>query len=367
MRKILYLVQLPPPIHGVSLMNHYVTSSRYINEGFNIKILRLHFSDSIDELRRKHLKKVFLTFLHLFRLAVLLIKFKPDIVYFSIMPVGIGFLRDLMFVFILKISGATLLYHLHNRGIANYAKKAVWRKLYKYAFSNTNIIHVSEDLLKSEIDILGLRNTTTYAVNNTIEEFDVDLDRGNSKPATLLFLSNLFKEKGLMVLLEAVSEVKRILPHFELLVYGASRNSKEDSKYNNYIKQHNLDGNVKLQGPIYSESKIQALGSADIFIFPSYFREECFPLSLLEAMQAGLPIIATKIGAIPEMIEDGKEGILIDPLSVNQLVDNIVKLAQNELLRKQLGENAYNKFKKHYTLNHFEIKLRDIFLDTIHD
>lgn len=365
--KILYLIQLPPPVHGVSLMNHYVSSSKKINEGFNIEILRLHFSVSIDELRKKHFKKFILSFRHLFHLVVTLVKFKPDLVYFSLIPVGIGFLRDLIFVTALKISSTNLLYHLHNRGIAHYAQKGIWRKLYEYAFGNTNIIHVSEGLLKHEIEILDLKNTKTFIVGNTIKPVEITRKEKTSGPIELIFLSNYLPEKGLMVLLEAFARLKKDKYNVKLNTYGSTFQKEEDAKYIKYIQENDLVEYVNFNGPVFNKEKYEILANTDIFIFPSYFSEECFPLSLLEAMHAGLPIIATKIGAIPEIIEDGKEGLLVEPKDIVKISEKVIQLINDPDLRIELGRNALKKFEEKYAYSKFEKQMERIFTELVNE
>jgi len=365
MKRILYFVQLPPPVHGVSMINHYVTSSKHINEGFEAQVLRLNFSSSVEELRKRQLKKIFLIFLHLYKLVKKLVKFDPDLVYFSVMPVGMGFLRDFIYIYILKMFRAKLIFHLNNRGIPHFSEKWIWRKMYNSAFSNVNIIHVSENLLHSEIDILELKNTNYFVVHNTTKDFQIT--RGNKSPnfPVLLFISNLFQEKGLMVLLEAILEVRKQIPGIMLKIYGASRGAIEDSLYKEFIFQNGMSDYVEFNESVYDDKKVKALESADIFVFPSYFKEECFPLSLLEAMQAELPIIATNIGAIPEMIENGVSGILIDPQDPGMLQSAIEVLIKNPNMRHQLGKMAAEKFHREYAMEHFEKKMRKVILDVL--
>ena len=80
---------------------------------------------------------------------------------------------------------------------------------------------------------------------------------------------------------------------------------------------------------------------------------DTFPLTILEAMQHGLPVIASRKGAIPEMIEDGKTGLLIDPGNALQLTEKLSELIQNPSLRDELGKAAYGVYRNNYTDHHF--------------
>ena len=201
----------------------------------------------------------------------------------------------------------------------------------------------------------------TFVLGNTIEEFTVNNKSLKDKKLQLLFLSNYFPEKGLMVLLEAITLLKDKNTKIILNAYGSVQNNEEDTRCRKYVEDNGLAKFVNIYGPVYDKEKYKVFENADIFIFPSYFREECFPVTILEAMNAKLPIIATNIGAIPEMIEDGENGLLIDPLDPVQLIQKIEYLINNEALRKELGQNAFARFEKSFAYSIFENKMRTIF------
>lgn len=359
--RILYIIQLPPPVHGVSVLNKLVYSSDVINQGFEKKLIELKFSKEIRELRRFTIKKILVLIKTWFHLFLTLLHFRPHLVYFSLMPVGKGFLRDICFALLLKCFRTKIIYHLNNRGIPFYKEKIFYHWLYKKVFNNSTIIHVSEGLLKSEITPLRLKKLKAFAVGNTIPPFGTPPNKVKRDTINILFLSNYLPEKGLMILLEAMDHLIRRYPKIILNTYGAIRNEEEFNKYKRFVTDNHLAENIFIHGPVYGKDKTKVLAESDIFVFPSYFREECFPLTILEAMSAKLSIIATKIGAIPEIIEDGKEGILIDPKDPQQLAEKLEKLIQNSETRDKMGMKGYSKFINEYASPIFEKKMRAIF------
>ena len=360
-KKILYFVQLPPPVHGVSIINEIVFNNKIINQDFEKKLVEIKFSEKIDELRKFSLLKLWIFFKTMFQLKFTLLKFKPDLVYFSIMSVGTGFLRDALFALIIKSFGKKIIFHLHNRGIPYYNKKFLYHLLYKAVFKNSTIIHLSNKLLETEIRPLAIKGVKIYIVSNTIKPHETSLRIYNNKKLSILFLSNYFPEKGLLLLLKAIKIMKNKYPQIRLNAYGASQSEDEDLEYMSFIKMNNLEDSIFIHGPVYGNEKKKVFEENDLFVFPSYFREECFPLSILEAMNAKMPIIATRIGAIPEMIENGEDGLLVDPLTSEQLAQRIEFLLNNLALRKKVGQNAYMKFKKNYSYTVFEKKMGEIF------
>ena len=103
MKKILCVLQLPPPIHGASLMNSSLTTRKLINHHFELEIINLQFSKSIQDLEKFSLLKVYKTIHYSFLITKKIIKYNPDLIYFTLSPKGFAFYRDAFYVFIFKI------------------------------------------------------------------------------------------------------------------------------------------------------------------------------------------------------------------------------------------------------------------------
>jgi glycosyltransferase involved in cell wall biosynthesis len=240
--------------------------------------------------------------------------------------------------------------------------------MYKYVFSNASIIHPSDLLLEKEIENLNLVNTKKYHVPNTCISFcdsSISSQKNINGIIRILFFSNLLPEKGLMVLLEAIKNVSIKFQNFELNIYGSYYRAKEVKRYKRFISENNLSDKVFIKGPCFNEEKERVFYESDIFVFPSFFSEECFPLVILEAMQAGLAIISTNIGAISELIEDGINGIIIDPNNISQLYEKIKLLVINKKLRKFIAGNARKNYIKYYSKKFFEDKMCHVFSKTL--
>jgi glycosyltransferase involved in cell wall biosynthesis len=352
-KKNLYLIQLPPPVHGVSAMNQIVINNPLINKKFASEVVELKFSDSFSGIRKYNFKKAYRFFKVYFNLRKKLKDFSPDLVYFSFIPVGIGFFRDFLFLTLIRLYKSKIVIHIHNRGINEISGKWIYRLLYRLAFQNIAIIHVSEGLMREEFQHIPARNCNKFVINNTCEPSKTGISEKKDSIINILFLSNLFPEKGVGIAIEAFTELSKSFPYIRLHIYGQALRAKYEREITKYIHSNKLTDKILFHGPANSKTKSEAFSQADIFIFPSYFKEECMPLSLLEAMQAGLPIIATRIGAIPEMIEDGVNGLLIEPNNVQELIGKISLVVENIDLRKKLGVGAMNTFQKKYSYEEF--------------
>lgn len=153
----------------------------------------------------------------------------------------------------------------------------------------------------------------------------------------ILFLGRLNRDKGFFDLLEAIGPLCAEFPSLTL-VCGGTGNKEEIKKR---IQQLNIENHVKLLGWISGSPKHTWLSDASFYVLPSYI--EGIPMGVLEAMAWGTPVVASKIGGIPDIIEDGRDGLLIEPGDIAGLRDAMRKLLQDSDMRKRMGLAARNK------------------------
>lgn len=162
----------------------------------------------------------------------------------------------------------------------------------------------------------------------------------------VVFCSRLVYGKGLDILLTAWPEVLKSHPSTYLIVVG-SGNDQQDSiemAMKQKVVAEAID-NVFFLGE--TEEPEKYLGIADIFVFPS--RREGFPNALMEALATGLPAVASRIGGVVPLIEEGKSGLLFESENSRDLADKIKCLAGNDRLRQIIGENAREAMRDKYS------------------
>jgi len=364
MKKILCVLQLPPPVHGASLMNSYLTRSKLINYNFNLEIINLQFSKSIQHLEKFSFFKVYKAIRYSLLIIKKVIKSKPDLIYFTLSPKGFAFYRDAFYVLIFKIFNCKIIFHLHGKGIKENIRGNILKKhIYIWVFKNTNVICLSK-ILTTDIDTIF--QTAPFIVPNGIpnkSEFKSGKKQVNKIPQ-ILFLSNYIKTKGILVLIEALTILKEkghvFLGRF---VGGAADLTPE--MLERMINTKNLKPFVEIVGPRYGEDKTKEFQNADIFVFPTFYRNETFGLVNLEAMQFGLPVISTFEGGIPDIIINNETGFLVDKENPVMLADRIEILLEDSDLRISMGEKGYNRYINNYTVEHFESNMLKIFKDIL--
>jgi len=166
------------------------------------------------------------------------------------------------------------------------------------------------------------------------------LDRFNDGRPNILFVGRLEKRKGFRYLLEAYTRIVQEVPNVRLIVAGAYE--KEDKEpFVRYAYEHHLTS-VRFVGRVSTEELPSYYRTCDVFCAPSTGFES-FGIVLLEAMAAGKPIVATNIAGYRSVLEDGQEGLLVEPENETSLAEAIVRLLRNPVLRHQMGEQGRRK------------------------
>jgi glycosyltransferase involved in cell wall biosynthesis len=155
----------------------------------------------------------------------------------------------------------------------------------------------------------------------------------------LMTSGSISKEKGHHLAVEALNKLLKKNVNLKLMIVG-------DGEYlaslSGLIDKFGLKDRVILTGFVPNESISNYYNAADIYLIPT-LRAEGLPFALIEAMSIGLPIIASRMGGIPDVVENGKEGLLVNPDDTNDMVSKILTLLRNKNLRKELGARARSK------------------------
>jgi glycosyltransferase involved in cell wall biosynthesis len=164
-----------------------------------------------------------------------------------------------------------------------------------------------------------------------------------SGSVNVLFLGLVGERKGVFDLLPAfAAAVEPGLP-LRLTLAG----NGDVTRAGEVVSELGLHGSVFLAGWVEGEQKRRLLESSDLYVLPS--RNENLPMSVIEAMSYGVPVISTRVGGIPELVRDGVEGVLVDAGDREALTAALVRLGSDAALRARMGVNARQRVKSHYS------------------
>lgn len=366
--RILYIATFPPPVHGSSVVSMQIKESKLINEEFDGDYVNLGTSRKMDEIGKGG---IILTLTKLMRFIGsylctfwMLLTHRYDLCYCAITINGKGFLKDAPYVLLCHLFGRKVVIHQHNKGMSRFVDKPLYRWLYKQVYKNTKVILLSE-YLYDDISAIVDRKDVMICPNGIkpsdgeLRVESLELNEDKKEVPHILFLSNLIESKGCLVLLDACKLLKEKGISFCCDFVGGDTKEISADRFNKEIADRGLSDNVIYHGRKYGNDKNEFWAKADVFAFPTYYYNECFPLVLLEAMEKGVACVSTIEGGIRDIIEDGKTGFVVSRKDAKETADAIENLLLNPDLCHQMGLAGRKKFEEKFTEERFERKMRE--------
>jgi glycosyltransferase involved in cell wall biosynthesis len=359
---ILFVLHVPPPVHGAAMAGTYIHNSSLINGEFDADYINLSTSTHLKESGKGSIKKLKAFFKIQYKVVSALVKRNYDLCYLTLNSSGPGFYKDLLVVAVCKLFGKKIIYHFHNKGVENSQHSRINDLLYRYAFKNTFSILISK-YLYSDIKTYAKPSNVffcAYGIPETkIAPAAPVKVRDLSEKCKLLFLSNMMEQKGVYVLLEACKLLKDKGLTFECNFVGAWSDVSREAFYAK-VAQFGLEDFVHGHGPKYNEEKLAFFDKSDVFIFPTYYHYETFGLVNLEAMQHYLPVVSCPEGGIPDIVVEGKTGFLVPQRNAEALAEKLEVLILDPKLREEMGIAGKRRFEELFRLETFESNMRNI-------
>ena len=264
--------------------------------------------------------------------------FHPEIKIVHVQgSVGASFWRKAIFIYIAKFFHKKVVWHMHA------GRFAVFYQQHRYA--------VRKVVNKSDV-IIALSEYWKEYFKNEFPTKRVEIIKNViSAPVvhkqqtgyfTLLFLGLLGKNKGIYDLLECIRDHK-VEFQGKLKLYIGGNGEIEHVKQ--LIKEYGIADIVIFEGWVSGDKKIELLNKSDAYILPSY--KEGLPISILEAMSYGMPIISTPVGGIPEIVSNGENGYLVEPGNKEDIYKAIMSLLNDADLRNRMGRISLSRVGEH--------------------
>lgn len=321
----------------------------------------------VDNIGRFELGNALLALTHGFQFLWLVATRQPDLVYVPISQGTAGFLRDCLFLLPTRLLGTKTIVHLHGSYFGRFYASAArpLRALIRLALSQVRRAIVLGETARPCFDGICPAERVVV-VPNGIDGTEVLRAAHSSVPGpskgTLLFLSNLTPGKGYWDLLHALPSIRRQIGSVRCIFAGEFPTAKDEQLAQEYVDSAKLGLAVEFVGRVAGPAKVRVLNEADIFVFPS-----CNPISegqpvvILEAMAAGLPVVATDHGATRETVVDGVTGFLIPTGAPEEIARRVVELLENPELRCKMGDAGRSRFRQCYTDEVFAANLARVF------
>jgi glycosyltransferase involved in cell wall biosynthesis len=171
------------------------------------------------------------------------------------------------------------------------------------------------------------------------------------------------RSKGQNYLIEACGRLKDRIKNFSILLAGEIADNSYMNKCNQMAIKFGIRNRVIFAGPIYNINKV--LNETDIFVLPSL--SEAFSRSIIEAMAAGIPVIATDVGGNVEAVQNNVTGLIIPPKNINALAEKIYLLTKNSNLRSTMGSKGRNRVEKYFGIDESVNKTESVYQEILNN
>lgn len=343
--KILLVAPLPPPVGGVSIWaKQYIDSKLSLdNDVYVVNTSKTALG--AQNFGKNQLKEEFKRICYINRsLQIALNKSNFDIIHFNVSCSPIGIIRDFFFIRKMKGRAKKIIIHLHYDA-SQMVKGIFMKRFLKSICKLSDVILCLNQPSKKQIDQLSSKSS--IIVPNFIDAglfADLPARLFNERIKTVIYVGHVLKSKGFLEIIEAA----RQLPDIEFKIVGYADEAT--------MLMHYPD-NVKFLGEVSRKSVLKEMMESDLLLLPSY--TEGFPIVILEAMLCGLPVIATPVGAIPEMIEN-KGGVMVNVGDAVGIINAIIRMHDINI-RKKMSEWNYAKVMSCYTEENIVTKLIEIY------
>ncbi|MCG3154514.1 MAG: D-inositol-3-phosphate glycosyltransferase [bacterium] len=290
-----------------------------------------------------------------------LLQTRPDKVYFLLSSGPVGLLRDIIIIFTAKLTGRAAIAHYRGGSFRSLYEEyhPLLRWLIRRALKRIDCLIVQAEVLKPLFAGLVAEEKLRVLYNGMkLNGYHPEPQRLQAKPFTILFMGHVAFSKGFYELVQAYLQLRQ--KHVVRLLFAGEQRFAGDrrksisaflsgpardffSRAAGHIEQVITEfvseaerHDAHYLGVIAGEAKVQAFNAADVFVLPSY--TEGFSMSVLEAMAHGLPVVVTPVGALPEVVREGVNGVFAEVGNSRDLADKLESLICRRERARAMGE-----------------------------
>lgn len=334
--RVLISGHLPPPVGGIATYFEAVMASSLRERVALCFVQSSSQKRAFSESGKASLANVIWAAADCARFSKAVFSFRPDVVHIAT-AYGLSFLKHSLCVGIARIAGCRVLLHPHCSFSTLYAARPDW---WKWMFRRVvglsdGVLALSSEWLEAGKACPGcrvfiLRNAIDLRPYQEIARARMAATSGRPPP-NILYLGHLGQAKGTYLLVEAAKVMRASGLDFRFDLVGEELSPGELQALQESVIENGVEDHVVIHPPVYGQAKLDQLKKADVFVYPSY--HEGTPMAVLEAMASGLPVVATRVGGLPDLVMDGRSGCLVPPGDVQGLAAALSKLIEHEELR----------------------------------
>lgn len=348
--------QVPPPYHGQAVMIAALLEGSY-------RAIRLHhvpltFSRVMDEVGRFRLSKLIHLPFVVGRIWHIRVRYGAQVLYYP--PAGphiVPIMRDIGILLPTRPLFPATVFHFHAGGLGAFLPHlpAPLRLLARVAYRQPDLAIRNSTAAPDDGAALGARAEAVIpcGINDAIPEGPPLRPPLEGRPARLLFIGALRPSKGVLVLVEAIRQLVRAGYNVSADLAGAPISPGFEARLREVIVASGLSEHVRLRGVLTGPAKDAVYRAADIFCFPTFYEAETLGVVVLEAMQYGLPVVATRWRGVVDLVRPGVNGLLVPPCDPHALAGAVAELLDNPAEMRRMGAAGRAIYLERFTLERY--------------
>ncbi len=349
--KVLIIGPVPPPAFGVAKATKLMLESPVLAE--RIDILHLDISDArgVANMGLLDWRNSFLGVRHIWQLLRLLDRKRPQVTLLTASQGRLGLMRDVLFVWSARGFGSKVVTYLRGSRYADtraneggFASVAL-RSIFK---SSARVIVLGESLVTMAKAVYPYTRVAVVPNGCPVAVPETEVGARDPDHPVLLYIGRLGPAKGIEDALRAAAKVAPSVPDLEFILCGEWEPPEYETQMRLLVGDLGLSETVRFPGPTSGEEKENLLARAWALVVPSH--SEGHPWVILEAMSAGVPVVATNTGAVAETVEDGVGGFVVPVGDVEFLARRVTELLSDDDLWKRMSEACAQRHRERFTV-----------------
>jgi glycosyltransferase involved in cell wall biosynthesis len=359
-KTILVIGPVPPPSTGMELATQALLAEL---ARADIRFARVDTADPADTLGNRGkwtVHNISLALRHVLGAARAILRRETCAVYVPIAQEFPGLVRDIAFLLVARVGRVPTIVHLHGGAFrefyASRSKPAQW--LVRKTVGGAALGIVLTENLRPALECV-IPTERVSVVPNGIDMTNAPDRHRSNETVRILFLSSLIRWKGPLVFIDAFARAHRRCPFLRATLAGDWASAEIRVEAVRLASDLGVAEHLEFPGAVDDEKKRALFHAADIFCFASLVPEGQ-PLVILEAMGAGLPVVAPAWPGIADTVVDGQSALLVAPNSPNALAERLVELAEDPEKRLRLGAAGRRRYEQLFTQRAFGDRMIEV-------
>jgi glycosyltransferase involved in cell wall biosynthesis len=356
-RNVAVISQLPPPVHGSTVMTATLLDSLKGHE-HDIQFVNKKFSRSIEEVGGFSLRKLLLV-AGLAKDVWKACSRKPSVIILFATTRRGSFLVDTLLHEIIRHHRIPTILYIHTVGFSELAEAGViWRLLVRKMFAKAARVVVLSEKLIADLKSFATPDAVAVIENCLSDRQDWSADESITERRSISFISNLIPSKGALDFVHVAASLESA-SKFSFEIVGADADKAYKAALEAAISQIR-EKTVVLHGAVFGKEKELILRRSRILVFPSTYKLEAQPLTLIEALRNGIPVVAYDTGGVADIIENGREGFVVSQGDRHALRLAVEKLANDDVLWEEMSRASREKFSARFSRQAFDNSWKEL-------